>query len=124
MNTLITAFLLAAQSAQAPADLSRFNQLMEKQRQATHAARYAEAERLGREAELIAQRLPDPGSHLIMARNELANTLAWQGRHAEAVELLEKTPPLAMSSTRMSTSPPFCSLAPSTSPRTGPRKRN
>ena len=112
MHTLVTALLFAAQSAQAPADLSRFNQLMERQRQAT------------REAELIAQRLPDPGSHLIMARNELANTLAWQGRHAEAVELLEKTLPLAMSSTRMSTSPPFCSLAPSTSPRTGPRKRN
>ena len=96
MNTLITALLLAAQSTEPP-DLSRFNQVMEMQRQATHSARYAEAERLGREAELIAQRLPDPdGSLIIMARNVLANTLAWQGRNTEAIELLEKTLPLAM----------------------------
>ena len=96
MNTLITALLLAAQSAQPPPDLRRFNQLMEMQGQASQAARYAEAERLGREAELIAQRLPDPDSALIMARNALANALAWQGRNAEAAGLLEKTLPLAM----------------------------
>ena len=95
MHTLITAFLLAAQSAQPPPDLNRFNQLMERQRQASHSARYAEAERLGREAEIAAESLPDPDS-LITARNALGNVLSWQGRNAEAIELLNKTLPLAM----------------------------
>ena len=94
MNTLITALLLAGQIAES--DYSRFYGLMEKEREARNAARYAEAERLGREAEIVARRLPDPGGRLTWVRVDLGIVLGWQGRFDEAIRVLEEALPPAM----------------------------
>ena len=94
MPTIMTALLLGAQIAES--GYSHFQKLMEKETAAWSAGRYAEAERLGREAEVIARSLPDPDSALILIRNELAGVLAWQGRHGEAAVLLEQALPVAM----------------------------
>ena len=93
MHTLLTALLLAAQIAES--DYSRFVGLMEMEREARHAARYVEAERLGREAETIASRLPESDDCLVLVWNELAIVLQWRGRYPEAINLLERALPLA-----------------------------
>lgn len=95
MFNLIASLILAAQAANPP-DAILFERLLQQQRTALRSARYAEAERLCREAELIARRLPDPDRHLTLIANETAVALSWQARYAEAAVLLEETLPAAM----------------------------
>ena len=93
--TLIAALVLAAQSAESE-DAARFNLLLEQARGARNAARYAEAERLCREAETVARRLLPSVDGLLLIRNELGLALTWQGRHGEAIELLQEVLPAAV----------------------------
>ncbi len=94
MNTLITALLLGSQIAES--EDSQFSRLIIMERAARHGARYAEAERLGREAGIVAGRLANPERNLMVARTELAIVLTWQGRYAEAIGLLQEELPVAM----------------------------
>ena len=95
MFNLIASLILAAQAANPP-DAILFERLLEQERTALLNARYTEAERICREAELIARRLPDPDRHLTLIANEIAVALSWQARYAEAAVLLEQTLPSAM----------------------------
>ena len=95
MFNLIASLILAAQAANPP-DAILFERLLEQERTAIRNARYADAERLCHEAELIAHRLPNPDRALTGVVNDLAVALSWQGRYGEVVALLEEILPAAM----------------------------